>query len=59
VSLGSGAWDRDQRESWVRVDRPLGIDDGAVRREGAVLQQDRFTEVLIKARQERNGINDD
>ncbi len=59
VSLGSGAWDRDQRESWVRVDRPLGIDDGAVRREGAVLQQDRFTELLIKARQERNGINVD
>lgn len=59
VSLGSGAWDRDQRESWVRVDRPLGIDDGAVRREGAVLQRDRFTELLIKARQERNGINVD
>ena len=59
VSLGSGAWDRDGRESWVRVDRPLGIEDGAVRREGAVLQRDRFVELLDKARQERNGINVD
>lgn len=59
VSLGSGAWDRDGRESWVRVDRPLGIEDGAVRREGAVLQRDRFLELLDKARQERNGINVD
>lgn len=59
VSLGSGAWDSDRRESWVRVDRPLGIDDGAVRREGAVLHRDRFTELLSKARQERNGIEVD
>ncbi|MFN8125104.1 MAG: type II toxin-antitoxin system PemK/MazF family toxin [Candidatus Nanopelagicales bacterium] len=59
VSVGSGDWDRERRESWVRVDRPLGIDDGAVRREGAVLPRDRFLELLIKARQERNGIEVD
>lgn len=59
VSVGSGDWDRERRESWVRVDRPLGIDDGMVRREGAVLPRDRFMELLITARQERNGINVD
>ena len=59
VSLGTGAWDRDWRESWVRVDRPLGLIDDSVRREGSVLHQDRFLEVLDKARQERNGINVD
>ncbi len=59
VSVGSGDWDREQRPSWVRVDRPLGIDDGMVRREGAVLPRDRFMELLIKARQERNGIDVD
>lgn len=59
VSLGAGAWDRDQRESWVRVDRALGIEDGSVRREGAVLDHDRFLELLDKARSERNGINVD
>lgn len=59
VSLGNGAWDRDRRESWVRVDRPLGLVDGGIRREGSVLHPDRFLEVLDKARRERNGINVD
>lgn len=59
VGLGSGPWDRERRESWVRVDRPLGIDDGGVRREGAVLAHDRFLELLEKVRDDRNGIDVD
>lgn len=55
VSLGAGAWDSDRRESWVRVDRIFAVADGAIRREGAVLQQDRFRNVLDKARREAQG----
>ena len=59
VSLGAGAWDHERRESWVRTDRPLGIADGSVRREGAVLHSDRFLAVLDKARREQQGENVD
>ena len=45
VSVGSGAWDREGRESFVRLDRVLEIDEHDVRREGAVLDRDRFDRV--------------
>lgn len=59
VALGTGSWDHDRRESWVRTDRPLGIADGAARREGAVLNPDRFLSVLDKVRREQSGENVD
>jgi hypothetical protein len=37
VSIGSGPWDREGRESWVRKDRILAVAVAAVRREGAIL----------------------
>ena len=55
VSLGSGAWDRDRRESWVRFDRLLAVSDGGIRREGAVLERHEFLGVLDKARREQKG----
>lgn len=55
VSLGAGAWDPEQRESWVRVDRILAVADGTIRREGAVLERDRFLGLLDKARREHSG----
>lgn len=44
-SLGSGGWDREGRPSWVRLDRVIEVDADAIRREGAVLDRDRFDQV--------------
>ncbi|AGL19342.1 type II toxin-antitoxin system PemK/MazF family toxin [Actinoplanes sp. N902-109] len=45
LALGPGAWDREERPSWVRLDRVLEIDEDGIRREGAILDRARFTEV--------------
>lgn len=37
LSIGTGPWDREGRDSWVRTDRVLAVHADAVRREGAVL----------------------
>jgi hypothetical protein len=42
MSIGSGAWDREGRESFVRLDRVLEVGEHAIRREGAVLDRRRF-----------------
>jgi hypothetical protein len=44
-SVGSGEWDRQGRESFVRLDRVLEVDEHEIRREGAVLDRDRFDRV--------------
>jgi len=43
--LGPGAWDRESRPSWVRLDRVLRVAEGGIRREGAVLDRTRFESV--------------
>jgi PemK-like, MazF-like toxin of type II toxin-antitoxin system len=43
--LGSGAWDKQARPSWIRLDRVLEVPEDGIRREGAVLDRDRFGEV--------------
>jgi PemK-like protein. len=45
VSVGTGAWDRQGRESFVRLDRVLEVAERGIRREGAVLPRDRFDRV--------------
>lgn len=45
LSLGPGAWDRQGRPSWVRLDRVLTMREDAIRREGAVLDRIRFDRV--------------
>lgn len=45
VDIGVGPWDREQRPSEIRVDRIIRLDPGAVRREGAILERDRFDRV--------------
>lgn len=50
VDIGTGAWDRQGRPSEVRVNRVLRVDPAAVRREGAVLDHDRFLEVAAAVR---------
>jgi hypothetical protein len=51
--IGSGAWDGQGRPSEVRVDRILRVDAATVRREGAVLDRERFDEVAIAVRAAR------
>lgn len=51
--IGSGAWDRQGRPSEVRVDRILRVDPGAVRREGAVLDEATFEQVAAAVRGRR------
>ncbi len=50
VPIGSGAWDREGRESFVRLDRVLEIAEHGIRREGAVLDRDRFERVAGELR---------
>ncbi|MEN3309679.1 MAG: hypothetical protein V7603_5881 [Micromonosporaceae bacterium] len=45
LALGPGAWDRDNRPSWVRLDRVLTMREDGIRREGAVLDRSRFDRV--------------
>jgi len=52
MALGPGAWDREQRPSWIRLDRVLDIDGNGIRREGAVLDRQRFDQVAAKLRAE-------
>ena len=52
TSVGTGAWDREGRESFVRLDRVLEVAEHGIRREGAVLPRDRFDRVagLLRGR---------
>lgn len=50
VSIGTGAWDRDGRESFVRLDRVLQVGEHDIRREGAVLGRARFERVAGELR---------
>lgn len=51
--IGSGDWDSKGRPSEVRVDRIVRVDPRAVRREGAVLDRERFEEVAAAVRAAR------
>lgn len=46
VDIGSGSWDAERRASEVRVDRVIRADPAAVRREGAILDRQRFDVVV-------------
>ena len=50
VPIGSGAWDREGRDSYVRLDRVLEVPEHGIRREGAVVPQDRFDAVARELR---------
>ncbi|NHC15536.1 type II toxin-antitoxin system PemK/MazF family toxin [Motilibacter deserti] len=52
LGLGPGAWDREGRPSWVRLDRVLEMDERAIRREGAVLDRRRFDSVAAELRKD-------
>lgn len=50
VSIGTGEWDSQSRESWVRISRPLAVTPEAVRREGGSLSREQFDAVIEAAR---------
>ncbi|WP_227869978.1 MULTISPECIES: type II toxin-antitoxin system PemK/MazF family toxin [Streptomyces] len=51
VSLGSGPWDRQGRESWVDLDRVLRIHPRGMRREACALDRARFQAVVHRLQQ--------
>ena len=51
MDVGNGAWDREDRDSEVRLDRLLRLPASEVRREGAALERTVFDAVISAARQ--------
>ena len=52
VGIGSGSWDYESRESWVRLDRVLDVPEEGIRREGAILARETFEVVATRLRAE-------
>ncbi|MHA7662916.1 type II toxin-antitoxin system PemK/MazF family toxin [Mycolicibacterium sp. HS_4_1] len=50
VAIGSGSWDYEGRASWVRLDRVLDVPEEGIRREGAVLERDKFEIIAARLR---------
>ncbi len=50
VDIGTGPWDRQRRPSEVKLDRVIRISPSDVRREGAILDAQRFGEVAAALR---------
>jgi hypothetical protein len=50
VSIGSGEWDREGRGSYIRLDRVLEVTEHGIRREGAILDRQRFDRVAMTLR---------
>jgi hypothetical protein len=46
IAIGTGDWDPKRRPSYARIWRMLDIDEHRTRREGAVLERDRFDDVI-------------
>ncbi|MFG1609130.1 type II toxin-antitoxin system PemK/MazF family toxin [Actinoplanes sp. NPDC049265] len=51
-ALGPGSWDRENRPSWIRLDRVLEVNEDGIRREGAVLDPARFDQVASELRRD-------
>jgi hypothetical protein len=46
VSIGTGGWDRDARESWAVIDRVVRVHPEGIRREGHELERDDYDNVI-------------
>ena len=51
LALGAGSWDAERRPSWIRLDRVLEVDEDGIRREGAILERERFDRVADALRE--------
>nr|WP_139025743.1 type II toxin-antitoxin system PemK/MazF family toxin [Gordonia neofelifaecis] len=54
LSIGSGSWDAERRESFVRLDRVLRIAETGIRREGAICDRPQF-DAVARVLRERFG----
>ncbi|WP_204079090.1 type II toxin-antitoxin system PemK/MazF family toxin [Mycobacterium riyadhense] len=52
VEIGSGDWDYEGKQSWVRLDRVLDVPEESIRREGAILARETFELVAARLRAE-------
>jgi hypothetical protein len=52
VKIGTGDWDYEGRQSWVRLDRVLDVPEEGIRREGAILDRKIFDVVAARLRTE-------
>lgn len=52
LELGTGTWDAEHRDSFVRLDRVLVVAEHGIRREGAILDRARFDRVAAALRAE-------
>lgn len=52
LDIGSGAWDEESNQSWVRLDKIAEVGEDAIRRQGAVLPRRRFDRVAARMRNE-------
>ncbi len=50
VAIGTGHWDYEGRQSWVRLDRVLDVPEESIRREGAILERHKFEIVATRLR---------
>jgi len=50
ISIGTGPWDKQGRESWVRRDRVLAVHGTSVRREGAIMTRATYDSIVIGIR---------
>lgn len=51
LNLGSGAWDYNHRESYVRLDRVIVVAEHGIRREGSICTRGSFDAVAEQLRQ--------
>ena len=51
MDVGTGDWDREHRDSEVRLDRLLRLTESGVRREGAAMARETFDAVVAAARE--------
>lgn len=52
VGIGTGTWDYEGRQSYVRLDRVLDVPEESIRREGAILDRLTFETVAVRLRTE-------
>lgn len=50
LAIGSGSWDAEGRPSWLRLDRILDVPEAGIRREGAIMERDKFDAVAQRLR---------
>lgn len=50
VGIGTGAWDSENRESFVRLDRVIEVAEHGIRREGAIMPRGQFDIIATELR---------